>query len=401
MADYGREIHVMANNPGNPYAADLSSMTVRNLLSHEGLPADRERVQSAVALLQERQATASNAIDPAALTAYVTGDESEIPLDRVQAAALVRALSGLDSPTPERIMAVLPSVLGNSDEYDPLDEEDLARSLSLLVKDGARRRTAVLLTDTLKEQFPGLANVNRVSLNYAVAPLLWETIPVPAAETNSIVRITPVSDVELTGNAVMMKGIQRSILSNQISSISLALAAVFILNWITFRSMKRGIISLAAVTTTILINFGIMGIFNIPLDFVGALIASVAIGTGIDYSIHFISRFSKEMERRAGDVRAAYAATLSTTGRAIVFNALSVGAGFAVLCLSNVIPFRIAGILLSVTMLTSSLGAMTLLPAVLVVTGALKKKAAAPRTRNESVPSKQEPRDTLPAEDNL
>ncbi len=400
LADYGREIHVMANNPGNRYAADLSSMTVRNLLTHEGLAADRERVRAAVALLQERQAASSAALDPAAVTAYVTGDESEIPLDRAQAAALVKALSGLDSLTPERIMTVLPSVLGKSDEYDPLDEEDLARSLSLLVKDGARRRTAVLLTDTLKEQFPGLANVNRVSLNYAVAPLLWETIPVPAAETNSIVRITPVSDVELTGNAVMMKGIQRSILSNQISSIALALAAVFILNWITFRSMKRGIISLAAVTTTILINFGIMGIFNIPLDFVGALIASVAIGTGIDYSIHFISRFSKEVERRAGDIRTAYAATLSTTGRAIVFNALSVGAGFAVLCLSNVIPFRIAGILLSVTMLTSSLGAMTLLPAVLVVTGAIKKKAAAPRTRNESVPSKEKPRDTLPA-DNL
>ncbi|MBN2352671.1 MAG: MMPL family transporter [Spirochaetales bacterium] len=400
LAAYGNDIHVMANRPGNPYAAQLSAVMVHNLLSREGLPAERERVNAAVTLLQSRQAAAPSAPDPAAVTSYLTGDESEIPLDQAQAAALAKALRGLTSLTSERIHSILPAVVGNNDGYDQEDMDALARSLALLVKDGARRRTAALLSDALTEQFPGLAKVNRASLGYALAPLLWETIPVPSAEARDIVRTTPIAAAELTGNAVMLEGIRRSIFSNQISSVLLALAAVFILNWITFRSLKRGLISLTAVTVTILINFGIMGAFSIPLDFVGALIASVAIGTGIDYSIHFISRFSKEVERRGGDVRTAYAATLSSTGRAIVFNALSVGAGFAVLCFSNVIPFRTAGILLAVTMLSSSLGAMTLLPAVLIVTGALKKKIAVPRTRDSAALSKPKPRDTLPA-DNL
>jgi len=65
--------------------------------------------------------------------------------------------------------------------------------------------------------------------------------------------------------------------------------------------------------------------------------------------------------------------TLSSTGKAITFNAASVGAGFAVLLFSQFKPLIFFGLLIVLTMATSSLAAMTLLPAVLKKTGASLK----------------------------
>ncbi|KKK88681.1 hypothetical protein LCGC14_2740730, partial [marine sediment metagenome] len=61
-----------------------------------------------------------------------------------------------------------------------------------------------------------------------------------------------------------------------------------------------------------------------------AMIASMAIGLGIDYAIHFISRLRDEL-RVDGDEPAALKRTMRTTGVSIIINAFSVGLGFTVL----------------------------------------------------------------------
>jgi predicted RND superfamily exporter protein len=171
----------------------------------------------------------------------------------------------------------------------------------------------------------------------------------------------------MTGTAKLVEDIRRNTFSNQMTSILIAIVAVFLLNALTFRSFWEGLVSLAAIVFTIIVNFGVMGVAGIPLDFVTAIIAGVAIGTGIDYTIHFISRFTRELESGKSQ-RDAIAGTLAGTGKAILFNALSVALGFAVLLFSNVVPLRSAGILLASTMATSSLAALSLMPALLAAT---------------------------------
>ena len=86
------------------------------------------------------------------------------------------------------------------------------------------------------------------------------------------------------------------------------------------------------------------------------------IGVGVDYTIHFLWRYRDE--RRDGkEPEAAVLATLVTTGRGIVFNALSVVVGFAVLLISSFLPVKFFGLLVVVSITACLVGALALLPA--------------------------------------
>jgi len=106
-----------------------------------------------------------------------------------------------------------------------------------------------------------------------------------------------------------------------------------------------------------------MGILGIPLNNATVLIASIAVGIGIDYIIHFLSDYRKE-----GDVEG----VIRTTGKAIYLNALTVSLGFAVLLFANMIPLRYLGGLIGLTMILSALVSTTLLPSMLKIKGGIR-----------------------------
>ena len=67
------------------------------------------------------------------------------------------------------------------------------------------------------------------------------------------------------------------------------------------------------------------------------------------------------------DVKKALYDTIMISGRAIVINVLSVAAGFLVLIFSNFVPLQHFGLLMAFSMIGSSMGAMTLLPVILIL----------------------------------
>ncbi|MEZ5010414.1 MAG: MMPL family transporter [Bacteroidales bacterium] len=78
-----------------------------------------------------------------------------------------------------------------------------------------------------------------------------------------------------------------------------------------------------------------------------ALLSSIMIGVGVDYTIHFIWRYKSEIENSSHEK--AIARTLTTTGRGIVFNALSVMVGFSVLVFSVSPSIRFFGYLVLIS----------------------------------------------------
>ena len=65
--------------------------------------------------------------------------------------------------------------------------------------------------------------------------------------------------------------------------------------------------------------------------------------------------------------------TIMVSGKAIVINVLSVAAGFLVLIFSHFVPLQYFGLLMAISMIGSSLGAMTLLPVILILVFRHKK----------------------------
>lgn len=174
------------------------------------------------------------------------------------------------------------------------------------------------------------------------------------------------AEVIVTGVPVLGREIVELLVKGQFQSLAVAILFVLILMIVVTRSFVYGIFCIIPITLTILLNFIVMYWTNVPLDMVTAMIASIGIGVGIDYSIHFFNRYKVEKGNGKTPEEAIRFATI-TTGQAIFYNAIVVGIGFSVLIFSQVPPLGTFGWLIGLIMLFSSCGALTVLPSLLVL----------------------------------
>lgn len=154
------------------------------------------------------------------------------------------------------------------------------------------------------------------------------------------------------------------IVDSQVYNIVSSLIAVFLILSLYYKSPIAGIFGVVTLAVPIFLNFGIMGFLGIHLDAGTAMVASVAVGTGIDYAIHFLNSYHHEI-KLSKDLNVVTTRALATSGKAIVYNASAVALGFLVLVFSSFMPLVYFGALVGLTMFTASFSAMTLLPALL------------------------------------
>jgi predicted RND superfamily exporter protein len=109
-----------------------------------------------------------------------------------------------------------------------------------------------------------------------------------------------------------------------------------------------------------------MGFADISLNIATVLVASIAMGIGIDYSIHVISHFNIHIQEGA-TISEALDETIAVSGKAILINVISVSAGFLVLLFSEMVPLEYFGLLISLSMVGSGLSALTFLPVILIL----------------------------------
>jgi len=163
------------------------------------------------------------------------------------------------------------------------------------------------------------------------------------------------------------------ILEGQIMSLVLSIIIVIVLLSFMFKNIKAGLIGAVPILITALISFGVMGFLDIPLSTTTALLSSIAIGIGIDYAVHFIEQY-RINALKTGDVELTAQKTMSHSGRAILFNAIVVIAGFLVLLFSVFPPNRELGALVSLNMFTSFVGTLTIMLVLLKVSKIYFKK---------------------------
>lgn len=177
---------------------------------------------------------------------------------------------------------------------------------------------------------------------------------------------TEACEIQITGMPFVDITMDRSLINSQLGSISIAIIFVIIIVGLMLRSALNGLYASIPIIAAIIILFGVMGLTGISLNIATVLVASVALGIGIDYSIHIISNFNETYKKTNNAVQAIDDAIL-ISGKAIVINVVSVSTGFLVLVFSDMVPLQYFGILIALSMVSSSLGAMTLLPSILIL----------------------------------
>ncbi len=168
-------------------------------------------------------------------------------------------------------------------------------------------------------------------------------------------------EISFTGKGELESVMTDMVVSSQIQSLAFSLLCVFVVIALSFRSGWAGLLGAVPLAFTIFLNYMTMGFAKINLDLVTSIIASVAVGIGIDYTIHFLETYRAERAKTT-DVHAAARRTFASSGVGILTNALAVGLGFLVLCLSKFAVLRYIGILIAIVMFTSSMLSMTILP---------------------------------------
>lgn len=168
----------------------------------------------------------------------------------------------------------------------------------------------------------------------------------------------------LTGTPKVMQRLMNRYVQTQISSLASSSIAVALIVSLLMKSLTLGLLSMVPLVFTVVINFGIMGFARLPLDAVTSMISSVAIGIGVDYAIHYISRYRWEAANGL-DSAEALKRTSASAGRSIVFNAFALVVGFLVLVFSHFRAIAVFGMLVSASMIVSSMAALLVIPLVL------------------------------------
>lgn len=168
---------------------------------------------------------------------------------------------------------------------------------------------------------------------------------------------------QIGGTSLTDKEISESVRTGQFSSLGLALLAILILIGLIFRSLQAGLIGCIPLISAVICTFGIMGWSGIELDIVTALLSSISIGLGVDFTIHLFWRIKHELTENGGNWNDAVLDTLAGTGRGITLNALSVMLGFSVLLLSAFPFVKAFGFLIILSLFLCLASALIIIPA--------------------------------------
>jgi predicted RND superfamily exporter protein len=198
------------------------------------------------------------------------------------------------------------------------------------------------------------------------------------------------ADVNVTigGTTMVERSLNNLVVQSQLISMFFSIICVFIIIALSNKSLIAGCIGIAPLSISVLINFAVMGFTGIKLNLGTSMVASVSVGVGIDYTIHCLEAYKREYRASTSSARATSSGdtigsspepvegdflrrTFISSGKAIIINAVSVGAGFAVLLFSRFTMLADLGLLIAITMFSSALVSLTILPALL---GVLKPK---------------------------
>jgi len=176
--------------------------------------------------------------------------------------------------------------------------------------------------------------------------------------------LTP-EQVEVSGMLVLYNNVLQSLYQSQILTLGVVLGVIMVMFLILFQSLRIAVLCIIPNIIAALLVLGIMGWLGIPLDIMTITIAAISVGIGVDNTIHYMHRFRREFHR-LGNYKAAMYVCHGSIARAMYFTSLTIVAGFSILVLSNFIPTIVFGLLTSIAMLVALLGALTLLPQLLI-----------------------------------
>jgi predicted RND superfamily exporter protein len=228
----------------------------------------------------------------------------------------------------------LPDELRNSLVAPYLDEEANQARLTVRVKETSRTLRRAELLDALQDYL-----VNDVGLE--------------------------AENVRFSGMLVLYNNMLQSLYRSQILTLGAVFVAIMLMFVVLFRSFYLALLAIAPNMLAAAIVLGGMGWAGIPLDIMTITIAAIVVGIGVDNTIHYVHRFRREFAED-GDYLATMYRCHGSIGRAMYYTSVTIIVGFSILAFSNFRPSIYFGLLTAFAMFAALMGALMLLPKLLL-----------------------------------
>ncbi|MEM7231275.1 MAG: MMPL family transporter [Planctomycetota bacterium] len=170
----------------------------------------------------------------------------------------------------------------------------------------------------------------------------------------------------LTGTVVVVTRKVNGMILELAKSLAFAAVLIFGVMALTFRSFKLGLISLIPNVLPMVAAGSALVALDWPLYLGMAMVFSVSLGVAVDDTIHFVSRYQRELATGASP-EDAVRASFRTIGAALVVTSAVFVGGFSCTLLSEIEVLARFGILASVAFLAALPGDLVILPALLLL----------------------------------
>lgn len=172
-------------------------------------------------------------------------------------------------------------------------------------------------------------------------------------------KLTPI------GLPFIMKEVNDSIIKSQTRSLIAALAIVLLMLLWTYKNVKLAFFAIIPIGLTLGVQFSFMGYIGMTLNVITATMASITIGVGIDYAIHFVSLYQLHLREGSGPSEAVERA-FASSARPIIANALGLSVGMSALFFSPLMIHTYLAGIMWITMIASSFLTLAVLPSILL-----------------------------------
>ena len=186
--------------------------------------------------------------------------------------------------------------------------------------------------------------------------------------------------VALAGTNVVNQTVRREVLKDAWVAGLLGFLFVELLLWLDFRSLRQTLFATIPLLVGIVWMVGGMVLFGIQMNFINIFVTTMIIGIGVDYGVHVLHRYREVRDLSEGE----FEQGLLETGKAVVAAALSTIVGFGSIMFSSYPGLISTGKVAILGTVSTSIVAITLLPAVLAWRRESRmKKLGAGRTVDE------------------
>ena len=146
------------------------------------------------------------------------------------------------------------------------------------------------------------------------------------------------------------------------ASMIAVFSAVFVMCSLVFRSIVAGIVLMIPLMLSQILCDSFMLMKGIDLNINSLPVASIAVGTGVDYGIYLVARIVEELRLSNMDYDIASLKAIRTTGRAIIFTATTMVGGVILWTFMDLKFQAEMGLLLGLLMFLNMVNALVFIP---------------------------------------